>query len=437
MTNQWVWSRMMTKTIQYFSGSRNHLFGINVFPTEAAPDDRRRAAARALAATEAAVAIMDAKATAKRKSSSGDKTIVAATAATTTTTTTTTSESKDEHKTMTIESSATMSLTSSINIDGSPASSSILSSSSPSSSVSLTNMFPTDAATTALLSDRYSSSESVAALTTTLESHSVQIGLINIGQERDIAEHRTKMDLLAAALMTSRTLPPEIVSSSAGPSNIHDGGVTVPTDHNGSPLTWSGSGTRGEYPPTILFGVSRGAATTFNALCSHQYSNVRLVILEGIFDSIPNLLPLRYPRTYGIALSGLERLTSFRRDGASPISLVSRCPPHIPLVFITSKLDTEVPSTSTRCMVDALMKRAQNPIYLLTLQHSSHAGYALEHGADRTQYATLLHAIYRRYGLPFIPRLADAGKALLLSSMLCDVPSNSLPPSHLRRHPSE
>ncbi len=43
----------------------------------------------------------------------------------------------------------------------------------------------------------------------------------------------------------------------------------------------------------ILYGVSRGAATTFSAMATHNYQNVRLVVLDGCFDSIENPI---YPR---------------------------------------------------------------------------------------------------------------------------------------------
>jgi hypothetical protein len=450
-SSTWIWNRIAHKTHKYLSGSRNNFFGINIFPTEAAPDDRRRAAARAVAAAKAASTTP----TEHKRGHSKDLTSSIVATPTNPTATTSTATRSGEHKTSSAHTLLTDSIISATvpTVEGSQLLSS--SSSTPSVSTALSPSSstatlplppdspspaiynaPQDATTDALLTDRYSSPDSITPLAATLESHSIHVHMLNIGQDRDIKEHQIKMDLLSAALATARTLPSDITAMASAPITQSRSGT--PSTSPGSPLTWSGSGQRGDYPPCILYGVSRGAATTFNALCTHQYSNVRLVILEGIFDSIPTMLPIRFPRTSSLALSALERLTSFRRDGPSPITLAEKCPAHIPLVFISSKIDTEVPLASTRKLIDYLMKRGQNAIYHLVLDRSSHAGYPLENAQDRTAYATLLHAIYRRYRLPHIVRLADAGRSLLISTQLCDASNApSSPPSHLRRTTSE
>jgi hypothetical protein len=94
------------------------------------------------------------------------------------------------------------------------------------------------------------------------DSHAVHVSRINLGQERDIAEHKTKHSMF---LESTRTGVSALATAERGQIS----------------------------PPVILFGVSRGSATTFNVYATHQYSNVKLVLLECCFFSVEKLLTIR------------------------------------------------------------------------------------------------------------------------------------------------
>lgn len=111
-----------------------------------------------------------------------------------------------------------------------------------------------------------------------------------------------------------------------------------------------------EYPDDdiILFGASRGAAATFNAAALNGYDmrKVKFIMLESCYDSLPSVLHEWYPRLRsGFLNSTLQRLlsvvTGYRVGGISPIALVDAFPEDVPVVFITSSIDTTVPKNCT------------------------------------------------------------------------------------------
>jgi hypothetical protein len=163
----------------------------------------------------------------------------------------------------------------------------------------------------------------------------------------------------------------------------------------------------------ILYGVSRGAATTIQAMCLHKY-NAKLVILEGCFFSVPEVFKNRY----GIAATHIYSfakwvLSKHKEDGHSPASLINEFPEQIPVAFITSKIDTSVHPESTRKLALLLASRGKNPVYLLELKKSRHPHYMFDDKDDRRNYECFLHALYREYRFPHIPELAKSGESLL------------------------
>ncbi len=174
-----------------------------------------------------------------------------------------------------------------------------------------------------------------------------------------------------------------------------------------------------EYPDSdiILYGVSRGAATTFNACATNHYNNnkIRLIILEGCFDSIPGIIhsfPLSFKSKSleKFFVKRVSALTQFQAKGLSPISMVEQFPVDIPVVFITSLCDHIVPMVSVERMVDALKRRGKNPLYLLVLKHSSHPKYMIDNKEDTENYRDFLHILYKSLNLSYIPEYAESGE---------------------------
>lgn len=178
--------------------------------------------------------------------------------------------------------------------------------------------------------------------------------------------------------------------------------------------------------PKILYGVSRGAATTLRACALHaqDYSDVRLVILEGCFDTVSHNLKARFPTLcalpglYTLCHDLLSKVTCYKKDGGSPLDDVHRFPKHLPVVFITSEADKVVPSECTKNLVQAMVNAGHEEVYLLTLKESSHSKYMMNNGQDAADYQNFIHAIYKKYNLPYIEAYAQQGQALVQAALI-------------------
>lgn len=178
----------------------------------------------------------------------------------------------------------------------------------------------------------------------------------------------------------------------------------------------------------ILFGSSRGTAATFCAFAKYKYPEVKLVILEGAIDSVPKIIPNRMSIKFksnlvsnqvtnlvnnSLAFFNQRKLIQYRPDGPSPIDEVANFPEGVPVVFITSKIDTAVPCSNTENIAQALANKGKNDVYLLKLERSNHPSYMFNNAEDRSSYESFIHAIYRKYHLKYDPDLAEKGEKLL------------------------
>lgn len=180
-----------------------------------------------------------------------------------------------------------------------------------------------------------------------------------------------------------------------------------------------------QYPNNklIAYGVSRGAATTFNACAKYKYPELELVILEACFYSIHDVLHLNnYHPLESAFTTGLSLFTKYHDDGPSPGKNIEEFPENIPVVFITSEIDQIIPSKSTERLARELAGKQKNDVYLLTLKRSRHPNYPFDDAADRERYECFLHAIYLKYGLTnnstFNLERAKKGESLLDECLL-------------------
>ncbi len=206
----------------------------------------------------------------------------------------------------------------------------------------------------------------------TVATHAIDFSKLNIGQEPDMAVHAKKV-------------------------------TQCNVDHPDADL--------------VLFGSSRGAATTFNACAKYKYDNVKLVVLEGCFDNVPHIIDKRFPTLSKFKLSLFAHYlfplaTAYRRDGMTPDKCVDNFPEGVPIAFISSKADKKVPYECTERLIEKLVDRGKNPIYYLLLEDAKHVAYPLGDGKDQEKYHQFLHAIYKKYNLPHIPEYAKQGKEL-------------------------
>lgn len=177
------------------------------------------------------------------------------------------------------------------------------------------------------------------------------------------------------------------------------------------------------YPDSavLMYGCSRGAAVTATFVCHEAHDaaqHVRLVVLEGCFDSSVSVIQERYSwlgkRFVAWVKRFFERNTLWREDGPSPLSSIAHWPDTIPVLFITSEKDKEVPMRCTRNLVAALKKHKPNvDVYLLVLKKSRHSTYAFDNQQDRTMYDNVVNAFYKKYGFICDESKAEAGCVLL------------------------
>lgn len=217
-----------------------------------------------------------------------------------------------------------------------------------------------------------------------VSTHSVDVSKVNIGQQRDLDNHKKKYNLCCK-----------------------------------------------EHPQDdiILFGVSRGAATTFSAVACNNYdpNKVKLVVVEGCFDSVSNLIK---EWTFLSWLSKSKRIhkklynivpkvyPAYQKHGINPLANVEQFAKQgIPVVFITSKTDKTVPYSNTMRLAKATAQ-AGATVYVIELEHSSHSGYCSSNNKDRQKYQTILHAIYKRHNLPYIAEFAQKGEPFIESCTL-------------------
>lgn len=284
----------------------------------------------------------------------------------------------------------------------------------------------------------------------TLHHHVMRMDRMNFGQRRDIACHNAKWQILQALLNREATgsphqqpAEPNRDPASTETSVIPNSGARCGGDTGSDPqahrkakgkekVARVGKEQTTETPdvavsasppstpppsriyPCILYGVSRGAATTFNALATQQYQNVRLVILEGCYDRLRNVLR-RQHRILPVTLveCGLSFATEYRPGAFDPIDAVGRIPTTVPIGFVMSFADRVTPVRDAMRLVKALRKAGHESVHVLTLWRSPHGKYTESNEADFLGYMYWLHALYQRYDLPHVPEYALSGQPLL------------------------
>lgn len=171
-----------------------------------------------------------------------------------------------------------------------------------------------------------------------------------------------------------------------------------------------------KYPNTkvVMYGDSRGAATTFN-LIALDHPQIACAVLEGAFDSIPHLIKhcwhwkTKHASIEGLLHGFLKMCTScYAENGPFPIDYVDKMPLDVPLLFVTSLADEIVPYQSTMRLYCRLKERGCYNVHLLVLSHSTHKEYMV--GKDRDTYESCVHAFYRAYGVEHDKSIADKGQ---------------------------
>lgn len=164
----------------------------------------------------------------------------------------------------------------------------------------------------------------------------------------------------------------------------------------------------------VLFGVSRGAATIVNFLGKYPTSPVSAIILESPFDHVASIVKFKY---YISALHSLVPTLLFEKydcNGMQPITSAPLLPTHIPILLICSEEDDLIPCSGTVALYQALKNTGNPDVYLLKLKKGVHANILW--GTEGEIYQNVVHAFYKKYGLPYNPHRAELGAPTLAIS---------------------
>lgn len=165
--------------------------------------------------------------------------------------------------------------------------------------------------------------------------------------------------------------------------------------------------------PIVMYGVSRGAATTLRFMTTVYLTKkiklVKAVVLEGCFDSIEHLLREKFAPLVN-AIPGsfpfIKKMfsvvfPSHDFDGPSPIQNAANFPLDIPILFITSKEDHLVPAVCTKTLYNKLLETGHKDAYLVELEKSSHPRYCNEDKEDVQKYQEAVMAFYEQYEIAY------------------------------------
>lgn len=169
----------------------------------------------------------------------------------------------------------------------------------------------------------------------------------------------------------------------------------------------------------VLYGVSKGASTTFNSIAINKFTDISLVILESCLYSTYDLLQ----RKYGFFSNGLYMsigyfLPNVIQKRISPASMIEQFPEGIPVAFVTSKADKKVYKESTEKLAMELHQKGKNPVYLLILEKSGHGNYTSDDKNDIANYKMFVNALYKKYGSQFDPMYSTLGECLVDNCLL-------------------
>lgn len=151
----------------------------------------------------------------------------------------------------------------------------------------------------------------------------------------------------------------------------------------------------------VMFGTSRGSVVALQVaacLTAAEIKHVGLLVLEGMFDTVPNVVAHRMwifaPLVNFVVNVVLQAVTEYRGDCPTPIDIAREFPhKDLPTLIVTSKVDEVVPPELTVRMA-AVLQSQLSDCKLLVLEKSPHPTYAIANVGDANKYADALSEFY-------------------------------------------
>jgi pimeloyl-ACP methyl ester carboxylesterase len=170
----------------------------------------------------------------------------------------------------------------------------------------------------------------------------------------------------------------------------------------------------------VLTGISRGSATIFNYLALTQPPYVSAVVLESPFDSFKSIINHLLKR-FGVqwvpfsdrigAKIAQSQFPSLNLDGITPLKVASYIPYNVPILLVHSVKDRVVPIQCSRKLYMKLKESGHQHVYLLELPGGDHG--KLMNSEHAVLYQNVVHAFYKKYGLPHHEGFAVQGEYML------------------------
>lgn len=155
----------------------------------------------------------------------------------------------------------------------------------------------------------------------------------------------------------------------------------------------------------VLIGVSRGASVAATYMGCRQAKKIKAVIIISPFAHVYDVFKTNF--FYKI----FRKISRYTEVGKHPIDWIGKMDLRVPVMFICSKTDRTVPAFSTIRLHKKLVTSGHQHAYLLVLDTGKHAKFMKSEEAEKIQ--NIVHAFYKRYGLPCQENFAEKGAQFL------------------------
>ena len=163
----------------------------------------------------------------------------------------------------------------------------------------------------------------------------------------------------------------------------------------------------------VLFGQSMGAATAITYMAQYNPKNVKAIILEAPFDTVENVVHHKIGFWNYLGLGSLYlRYThpAYDKTGIKPGQVAHLIDSSIPILFVHSKKDAFVPLEGSRAMYKSIKASVNTKVHIFELKEAKHNNARC--CSDTADYQRVVHAFYKKYGLPCDEILAAEGQLL-------------------------
>lgn len=166
----------------------------------------------------------------------------------------------------------------------------------------------------------------------------------------------------------------------------------------------------------LLYGISRGASTILTFLSHYpNTNNICALVLESPYDHIKTVAQhivntahlACIPYSYDIVHATIGMIFArYSKNGINPLSLIKNIPTSMPILIICSLKDQLVPWYSSYRIYQELRATGHSNAHILILKQGTHACFFC------AQYRAVVHAFYKKYGLPYDALAASNGQLL-------------------------